>query len=454
MLSPFSRKPAAVDPGPESGSRAVVPFAAFMSEDKFLSLKVRLHQKLIDELNLAAIEKMPRAEFENEIGDIIRDMLSNETTLLNERERKQMVVEILDELLGLGPLEPLLKDNSVSDIIVNTHKQVSVERSGQIDLTPIRFKDEAHLIRIINKMVAAVGRRIDESSPIVDARLADGSRVNAIIPPASVDGALLAIRKFAKIPYDLPRLLGAGSISSDMLAVLQVIVKGRLNVLISGGTGAGKTTMLNAMSASIGDRETVVTIEDAAELQLQQAMVRRLETRPPNAEGKGEITQRDLVKAALRMRPDRIIIGEVRGGEALDMLQAMNTGHEGSMSTIHANTPRDALARLEQMISMAGFEMAPHSIRSQIASAIHVVIQLARGSDGKRRLVSLQEVDGMDGEVITTNEIFRFKRTSTDTEGTVNGYYEACGIRPRFANELATLGLSLAEDIFNPRQVV
>jgi pilus assembly protein CpaF len=452
MLSRFSRKNV-VDLGPVSASRAMVPYAAFMSEDKFLSLKVRLHQKLIDELNLSAIEKMPRAEFENEIGDIIRDMLSKETTLLNERERKQMVTEILDELLGLGPLEPLLKDNSVSDIIVNTHSQVCVERGGQIDLTPIRFKDEAHLIRIINKMVAAVGRRIDESSPIVDARLADGSRVNAIIPPASVDGALLAIRKFAKIPFDLPRLLSAGSISGDMLVVLEMMVKARLNVLISGGTGSGKTTMLNAMSSSIGDRETVVTIEDAAELQLQQAMVRRLETRPPNAEGKGEITQRDLVKAALRMRPDRIIIGEVRGGEALDMLQAMNTGHEGSMSTIHANTARDALARLEQMISMAGFEMAPHSIRTQIASAIHVVIQLARGSDGKRRLISLQEVDGMDGEVITTNEIFRFKRTSTDVDGTVNGHYEACGIRPRFANDLASLGLSLPEDIFNPRQV-
>jgi len=455
MLSRFSRKAVANDQGPASTSRAMVPFAAFMSEDKFLNLKVRLHQKLIDDLNLAAIEKMPRADFQSEIGDIIRDMLSKESTLLNERERTQMVVEILDELLGLGPLEPLLKDASVSDIIVNTHRQVCVERGGQIDITPIRFKDEAHLVRIINKMVAAVGRRIDESQPIVDARLADGSRVNAIIPPASVDGALLAIRKFAKIPFDLPRLVGTGSISTDMVAVLEVMVKGRLNVLISGGTGSGKTTMLNAMSASIGGRETVVTIEDAAELQLQQPMVRRLETRPSNAEGKGEITQRDLVKAALRMRPDRIIIGEVRGGEALDMLQAMNTGHEGSMSTIHANTARDALSRLEQMISMAGFEMAPHSIRSQIASAIHVVIQLARGSDGKRRLISLQEVDGMDGEVITTNEIFRFKRTSTDTEGTVNGHYEACGIRPRFANDLASLGLSLPEELFAPpmRQV-
>src|SRR5260221_7392613 len=416
MLSRFSRKAVANDQGPASTSRAMVPFAAFMSEDKFLNLKVRLHQKLIDDLNLAAIEKMPRADFESEIGDISRDMLAKELTLLNERERTQMVVEILDELLGLGPLEPLLKDASVSDIIVNPHRQVCGERGGQIDITPIRFKDEAHLVRIINKMVAAVGRRIDESQPIVDARLADGSRVNAIIPPASVDGALLAIRKFAKIPFDLPRLVGTGSISTDMLAVLEVMVKGRLNVLISGGTGSGKTTMLNAMSASIGGRETVVTIEDAAELQLQQPMVRRLETRPSNAEGKGEITQRDLVKAALRMRPDRIIIGEVRGGEALDMLQAMNTGHEGSMSTIHANTARDALSRLEPMISMAGFEIAPHSIRSQIASAIHAVIQLARGSDWKRRLISPAEANAMDRDFITTNESFRFKRTPTRSD--------------------------------------
>jgi pilus assembly protein CpaF len=419
-------------------------------DDKYLTLKMNLHQRLIDVLDLSVIEKMNRDDFEKQTSDIIREMLSKETTLLNERERKQLVAEILNELLGLGPLEPLLQDNTISDIIVNTCRQVCVERAGRIEETPVRFKDEAHVVRIINKMVAAVGRRIDESQPIVDARLADGSRVCAMIPPAAVDGAQLSIRKFAKIPYDLGRLVTSGTLSPEIKIVLEVMVRGRLNILISGGTGSGKTTLLNALSANIGDRESVITIEDAAELQLQQRYVRRFETRPPNSEGKGEITQRDLVKAALRMRPDRIILGEVRGGEALDMLQAMNTGHEGSMSTIHANTPRDALSRLEQMIGMAGFDMAPHSIRSQIASAIHIVIQLARGPDGKRRMVSLQEVDGMDGEVITANEIFQFHRVSTDQAGDVHGYYVATGVRPRFANELATLGLNLTEDLFTP----
>jgi pilus assembly protein CpaF len=426
------------------------PLTAVLADDRFLTLKVALHQRLIDVIDLSVIEKMPRAEFEAEVGDIIRDMLAKETTLLNDRERKRLVADILDELLGLGPLEPLLKDPTVSDIIVNTHRQVCVERQGQIDITAVRFKDEDHLLRIINKIVAAVGRRIDESQPVVDARLADGSRVNAVIPPAAVDGGLLSIRKFAKIPYDLPRLISAGTVSPGMARVLEVLVRGRLNVLISGGTGAGKTTLLNAMSAAIGHRESLVTIEDAAELQLQQPMVRRLETRPPNAEGKGEITQRDLVKTALRMRPDRIVVGEVRGPEALDMLQAMNTGHVGSMSTIHANSARDALSRLEQMISMAGFDLAPYSIRSQIASAIHVVIQLARGPDGTRRVISFQEVDGMDGEIITTNEIFRFRRIGTDENGQVHGHFEATGIRPRFANEVESLGLHLGEELFIP----
>ena len=429
---------------------AADPLQAVLADDRFLTLKVALHQRLIDVIDLSVIEKMPRPEFESEVGDIIRGMLAKETTLLNDRERKQLVADILDELLGLGPLEPLLKDPAISDIIVNTHRQVCVERDGQIDITPVRFKDEDHLLRIINKIVSAVGRRIDESQPVVDARLADGSRINAVIPPAAVDGGLLSIRKFAKLPYDLPRLVTAGTVSAGMVQVLEVLVRGRLNVLISGGTGAGKTTMLNAMSAAIGHRETLVTIEDAAELQLQQPMVRRLETRPPNTEGRGEITQRDLVKTALRMRPDRIIVGEVRGPEALDMLQAMNTGHAGSMSTIHANTPRDALARLEQMISMAGFDLAPYSVRSQIASAIHVVIQLARGPDGKRRITSFQEVDGMDNDVITTNEIFRFRRTGTGEEGQVHGHFEATGIRPRFANEVESLGLYLGEDLFTP----
>ena len=448
MLSRFARKTAVVPV--EANSAELVPL--MVVDDHILALKVRLHQRLIDEINLPVIEKMPRDQFEREVGDIIREMLSKETSLLNERERKQFVADILDELLGLGPLEPLLKDASIADVIVNTFKQVCVERGGKIEITPVRFKDEGHLLRIMNKIVSAVGRRIDESQPIVDARLLDGSRVNAVIPPAAVDGGLLSIRKFSKIPFDFPRLVARGSVTAEMASTLHAMVRGKLNVLISGGTGSGKTTMLNAMSASIGHAETVITIEDAAELQMQQPMVRRLETRPANTEGKGEITQRNLVKAALRMRPDRIILGEVRGDEALDMLQAMNTGHEGSMSTIHANSPRDALARVEQMVGMAGFEMSPRSVRSQIASAIHVVIQLSRGSDGHRRMVSLQEVTGLDGDLITTNEIFHFRRISTDESGVIHGHYETTGIRPKFADDLATQGFHFDEDFFAPNR--
>ena len=419
----------------------------------FIDLKVRLHQRLItDEIDLSMIERMPRDQFEHEIGDIIRVMLKRESTVLGDDDKARLVEEVLHELLGLGPLEPLLKDHSVNDIIVTTFNQVCVERGGKIEMTPVRFRDDAHLIRIINKMVVAVGRRIDESSPIVDARLPDGSRVNAVIPPVAVDGPLLSIRKFAKIPFDLARLVAVGTITPEIQVVLGAMVRGKLNILISGGTGSGKTTMLNAMSAVIDNRETIVTIEDAAELQLQQPIVRRMETRPPNAEGRGHVDQRQLVVTALRMRPNRIIVGEVRGGEAFDMLQAMNTGHEGSMSTIHANTPRDALARLEQMIGMAEIDMAPRAVRSQVASAIHVVIQLTRGADGRRRLISIQEVTGMEGDVITMNEIFRFRRTSTDQDGRIHGYYESTGIRPRFAEELATQNLVLPTNIFAPNR--
>jgi pilus assembly protein CpaF len=418
----------------------------------FVELKVRLHQRLIDELNLPLIERMPREQYVGEIGEIVSDMLKKEALVLNEQHRKQLVAEILDELLGLGPLEPLLKDATVSDIIVNTHSQVCVERHGKMDVSSIRFKDDAHLVRIINRMVVAVGRRIDEGQPIVDARLADGSRINAVIPPIAVDGPLLSIRKFAKVPFDLDRLVDKGTITSEIRVLLDAIVKAKLNVLISGGTGSGKTTLLNAMSASIAHRESIVTIEDAAELQLQQPMVRRLETRPSSPEGRPEVSQRELVKAALRMRPDRIIIGEVRAGEAFDMLQAMNTGHEGSMSTIHANTPRDALSRLEQMIGMAGIDMSPRTIRTQIASAIHVVVQLTRGSDGKRRLVSLQEITGisMDGDLISTNEIVRFDRSSIDSDGNILGRFHAIGVRPKFADEFVGQNLVLPPDIFSP----
>jgi pilus assembly protein CpaF len=443
MFSRFSKKITEVGSANSEGAFAAMePTIALVGPSHdFIDLKVRLHQQLIDDLNLPVVERMKREELEREVGGLIREMLKRETSFnLSEPDRKQLISDVLDELLGFGALEPLLKDPTVNDIIVNTFDQVCVERGGKIEITSVHFKDDAHLLRIINKMVTAVGRRIDEGQPIVDARLDDGSRLNAVIPPVAVDGPLLAIRKFAKIPYDLDRLVAAGSITPQIRLMLDAMVRGKLNILISGGTGSGKTTLLNAMSGSINHRETIVTIEDAAELQLQQPMVRRMETRPNNIEGRGEVTQRDLVKAALRMRPDRIILGEVRAGEAFDMLQAMNTGHEGSMSTVHANAPRDALARLEQMV------------RQQIASAIHVVIQLTRGSDGKRRVVSLVEVTGMEGDVISTNEIFRFHRTATDEDGVVHGYFEATGIRPKFAEELASLNVTFAEDMFAQRR--
>ena len=414
----------------------------------FLDLKVRLHQSLLDEINLSVIERMPKEQFVSEVGDIIRELLVNETTPLNERERKQIVKDVLDEVMGLGPLEPLLREDTIDDILVNTFDKVYVERNGRLELTPVRFQDNAHLLRIINKMVAAVGRRVDEGQPVVDARLADGSRINAVVPPVAVDGPLLSIRKFAKRPFDLDLLIENGTITSDMAVMLQGMVRGKISILISGGTGTGKTTMLNALSKAINPRERIVTIEDAAELQLQQPHVARLETRPPNADGRGEVTQRDLVKNALRMRPDRIILGEVRADEAFDMLQAMNTGHEGSMSTIHANSPRDAITRLEQVIGMAGLEMSPRTIRSQIVSAIQVVMQLARGTDGRRRLISLQEMAGMEGDVPTMNEILRFVRTGTDADGNLHGHYEWKGIRPRFVEQLESMGIVLPNGLF------
>jgi pilus assembly protein CpaF len=355
-------------------------------------------------------------------------------------------------LLGLGPLEPLLKDETITDILVNGYNLVFVERHGRLEESKVRFKDDRHLQRIIQKIVGAVGRRIDESSPYVDARLADGSRINAIIPPLAVDGALLSIRKFAKIPINMAKLIEFGSIPAPVAEILRAIVQARRNVLISGGTGSGKTTLLNAMSAYIDGTERIVTIEDSAELQLQQRHVARLETRPPNIEGRGEVTQRDLVKNALRMRPDRIIVGEVRAGEAFDMLQAMNTGHDGSMTTVHANTARDALARIEQMIGMSGVDIPLRSARAQIASALNVVIQVSRLSDGRRKLMSLSELTGMEGDVITMQEIFRFKMSGRDEKGRVLGHFEATGIRPKFMSELADRGIALPADLFRPDQ--
>ena len=419
-------------------------------DDKHTALKVELHQRLLDLINLSALETMTREQIQAEIGEIVHEQLSLQKHALNLAERKRLVSDVLDELLGLGPLEPLLKDESITDILVNGADAVFVERHGKLERSSVRFKDERHLQRIIQKIVAAVGRRVDEASPYVDARLADGSRVNAIIPPLAVDGSLLSIRKFARVPIDMERLVALGSVPQSVALVLKAIVAARRNVLISGGTGSGKTTMLNAMSAYIDESERIVTIEDSAELQLQQEHVERLETRPANIEGTGEVTQRELVKNALRMRPDRIIVGEVRAGEAFDMLQAMNTGHDGSMTTVHANTPRDALSRLEQMIGMSGIDIAPRSARAQIASAINVVIQVGRLADGKRRLMSLSELIGMEGEVVTMQEIFRFRMTGRDEHGAVLGRFEATGIRPHFMQELEDRGIRLPADIFNP----
>ncbi|MGH6948448.1 MAG: CpaF family protein [Kiloniellales bacterium] len=420
----------------------------------YTELKVGLHQQLLDMINLSVIDKMPAAEFRQQVGDMVRELLVKENRPLNRQEQAQLVDDILDELLGLGPIEPLLKDVSVTDILVNCHNQVFVERGGRLHSTVVRFKDDRHLLRIIDKIVSAIGRRVDESQPMVDARLADGSRVNAIIPPLAVDGPLLSIRKFAKVPIGMAKLVELETVPQQVADLLEGIVKARRNVLISGGTGSGKTTMLNAMSAFIDNRERILTIEDAAELQLQQAHVARLETRPANIEGKGEVTQRELVKNALRMRPDRIIVGEVRGGEAFDMLQAMNTGHEGSMTTVHANTCRDALSRIEQMIGMTGFELPARAMRSQIASALHVVIQLERMSDGRRRLVSLQEITGMEGEVVTMQEIFRFQRQATDSEGNIHGRFVTSGIRPKFVTEFEARGIHVPHAIFDPNHVL
>jgi pilus assembly protein CpaF len=423
---------------------------AFANRDTRTDLKLELHQRLLDLINLQALDQMSRQQIEAEVGDIVYEELSKQNHALNNVERKALVSDVLDELLGLGPIEPLLKDPTITDILINGHSNIFIERYGVLERTAVRFKDERHLLRIIQKIVSAIGRRIDESSPMVDARLADGSRVNAIVAPLAIDGASMSIRKFARVPISMDRLVEIGSVPEAVSEVLMAIVKARRNVLISGGTGSGKTTMLNAMSASIDHRERIVTIEDSAELQMQQEHVVRLETRPPNIEGRGEVTQRDLVKNALRMRPDRIIVGEVRAGEAFDMLQAMNTGHEGSMTTVHANSPRDALSRVEQMIGMSGIDIPARSARSQIASAINVIIQVARLADGRRKLTSVSELTGMEGEVVTMQEIFRFRQTGLAGDGQVLGKFEATGIRPKFIEQAMSHGVSLSADLFRP----
>jgi pilus assembly protein CpaF len=419
----------------------------------YQELKDRLHQHVIELLDLNAISAMSQEAITAQLTKLIEQLLQQESVPLNQRERAQITQDILHEVLGLGPLEPLLADQTVNDILVNGYNQVFVERSGKLQLTDVRFKDNAHLKKIIEKIVSRVGRRIDESVPMVDARLADGSRVNAIIPPLAIDGPSLSIRKFSKDPLQLYHLVDKRSLTPEIGEVLQAIVQARLNILVSGGTGSGKTTLLNVLSGFIPNTERIVTIEDAAELQLRQEHVVRLETRPANIEGKGEIAQRELVKNALRMRPDRIILGEVRGAECLDMLQAMNTGHDGSLTTVHANSCRDALTRIETLVSMAGFNLAAKAMRHYVSSALDVIVQIARLSDGTRKLISLQEVVGMEGDLITLQELFSFQQTGLDENRKVKGRFKATGVRPKFAERLSAKGVELPSHLFDPQKV-
>ena len=436
-------------PEPEPAApQAVNP----LHSDKLLDAKVRLHRRLIEEINLSALEKLPEEDIRRHVQGLVSQYVMAERLALNAEELDEFVSEILDEMTGLGPLEPLLKDESINDILINGHECVYVERRGVLEPLPVRFKDEQHLLRIINKIVSAVGRRVDESHPLCDARLLDGSRVNVAVRPIGVDGPLVSIRKFSKKPLNLSKLVEVGALRPPMAELLAAAVKARITTIISGGTGSGKTTMLNALSAFISEKERLITIEDAAELQLQQPHVGRMETRPPNIEGKGEIRQRELVKNALRMRPDRIILGECRGEEAFDMLQAMNTGHEGSMATVHANTPRDAISRLEQMIGMAGLPMTVASIRGQIAGAIQLIVQLQRQSDGKRKVTSIAELTGLEGDIIQMQEIYKFVRTGTAADGAVQGHFQATGVRPRFLGHLTNLGIKIPGSYFDPSQ--
>ncbi len=415
---------------------------------EYQELKFTLHRKLLDKINLEALASIDNQKLRAEVRSALMSLLDGEQTLLSSIERQQIAEEVLDEVFGLGPLEPLLQDPTISDILVNTHRQVYVERKGQLELTNVTFKDDQHLLRIIDKIVSQVGRRVDESSPMVDARLSDGSRVNAIIGPLAIDGPLLSIRRFGTDKLMPADLVTRQSMTQGMLELLEAAVKSRLNIVVAGGTGSGKTTMLNVLSAFISPKERVVTIEDAAELQLKQPHLARLETRPPNIEGEGAIRQRELLINCLRMRPDRIIVGECRGEEALDMLQAMNTGHDGSMTTVHANTPRDVMARLEVMVTLANGNLHLNAIRHQIASAVDLIVQVARLSDGSRRVINITEVTGMEGEVVTLQDLFVFEKRGMSAEGRVIGRFAATGIRPKFYERVRAAGIPLPHDLF------
>ncbi|MDP9962505.1 pilus assembly protein CpaF [Variovorax paradoxus] len=447
QLNAIEAEPVARAPAPPLSDGALSSFAS----DSYKLLKERMHLKLLDRFDLAVLETLKPEVLRHEISTMVTRLLQEEPEALNDIERRTLIRDIQHEMLGFGPIELLMADPTVSDILVNSHDQIYVERRGRLELTDVSFTDEKHLLRIIDKIVSLVGRRIDESSPMVDARLPDGSRVNAVVAPVALDGPMMSIRRFAKIPLKMENLVNdLKTLTPQMGLMLEGLASAKINMLISGGTGAGKTTLLNILSGFIPATERIITIEDAAELQLQQPHVARMETRPMNIEGKGEITQRALVRNALRMRPDRIVIGEVRGAEAVDMLQAMNTGHEGSLTTIHANSPRDALARLENMISMANLNLPHHSVRQQIASAITVVIQVLRMVDGRRKVTSIQEITGMEGEVVTMQEIFAFRQTGMGPDGRVRGYFHATGVRPKFVERLHSFGVVLPDAMFDP----
>ena len=419
--------------------------------EAYVKLKNRLHLQILEKVDLASLESMSEIRLRQEIATLVGMMLAESPAQINDLERRSLVRDIQNEMLGLGPLELLMADPTISDILVNSYNQIYVERKGKLELTNVAFTDDKHLLRIIDKIVSRVGRRIDESSPMVDARLPDGSRVNAIIPPIALDGPMVSIRRFAIKPLKMHDLVASHkSLTPDMALLLESLAKSKTNMLISGGTGSGKTTLLNILSGFIPETERIVTIEDAAELQLQQPHVIRLETRPANIDGKGEINQRALVRNALRMRPDRIVIGEVRGAEAVDMMQAMNTGHEGSMTTIHANNPRDAVARLENMVSMAGLNLPHRASRQQIVSAITVIVQGSRLTDGQRKITSIQEITGMEGEIVTMQEIFTYRQTGIDAAGKVIGHFQATGIRPKFTDKLRSQGVTLPDAMFDP----
>ncbi|HBA08274.1 MAG TPA: pilus assembly protein CpaF [Methylotenera mobilis] len=424
-----------------------------MGNKVYQELRSRIHRKLLDRVDLAMMENMAPELLRAELKTLVERLLTEEDVAINDAERISLVRDIQHEVLGLGPLETLMADSTISDILVNTFNQIYVERKGKLELTDVRFESEAHLLKIIDKIVSGVGRRVDESSPMVDARLPDGSRVNAIIPPLAVDGAILSIRRFAVTPLQMKDFIQYKSLTPEMAELLEGLVKSKVNILISGGTGTGKTTLLNVLSGYIPSNERIVTIEDAAELQLQQPHVVRLEVRPPNIEGKGEVTTRMLVRNSLRMRPDRIIVGEVRGPEVVDMLQAMNTGHEGSMATVHANTPRDALTRLENMMGMAGFNLPTKAMREQISSALSVVIHVSRLSDGKRKVTSIKEITGMESEIITMQDIFVYEQTGVAEDGKVLGHFKATGIRPRFVERLRVHGVQISDNLFDPMRL-